>query len=64
MDIEKVKAFEAGNYELKAKEAYVFYAKICEDAWGAIELAYKYGLMRGQNAEKNRARRARKAAKV
>lgn len=57
MNIEKIKAVNPGNYAMKAEEVGILLEEAHENAFRALILAFNYGFMRGQNAEKNRAKK-------
>ena len=59
--IMKIEAVETGNYELTCGNVVDIVDAAKRDLIGVAIMAYKYGLMRGQNKEKNRQRAKRKA---
>ncbi len=62
MNLEKIKAVNPGNYCLYSNEI-VELMNETGNVVDAICLSFKYGFTRGQNCERARARKRRKAAK-
>jgi len=52
--IDKLEAVRAGNYSMGTPEMQALYSATASDAGRAMILAFRYGFLRGQNAEKNR----------
>ena len=57
MNIEKVKAVNAGRYDMSVGEMIELLNTADGNAANAMLLAFKYGFMRGQSAEKARAKK-------
>lgn len=64
MNLQKIKAINPGRYAIRCPEVLEIHEASKAFWFEEISLAYKYGFMRGQNAEKNRDRKARSMKKI
>lgn len=57
MNIEKIMSVSAGNFDLMPADIKAILEEVRKDASGGIILAFNYGFLRGQRAEKARAKK-------
>lgn len=67
MNLEKIKNYDCGNYYIGAGDIFAIYkeAEFNGNGWfDEILWAYHYGLIRGQNSERNKRRKKATASKA
>lgn len=58
MNLDKIAAVRPGNYDMNTRDIIDIMNATEGDVWKVMSLSYKYGFMRGQNAEKASRRKA------